>query len=273
MNTLDPDNIRQTISRALGARLEILEVFEEIESTNSYLLDQPAPPPGWFRVALADYQTAGRGRLNRTWQSPPSSGLCLSMAYTFRQMRVKLPGLTLALGIGVIDALRRLDISGIRLKWPNDIIAHGGKLGGILTEACQGARKNLTVVTGIGLNVDLPDAMHALEKATMMNKIVDLKRCTDNPPSREQLSVAVIESLFDCMVKFEADGFVPFHDEWKKVDWLSGRQIIVDGADGRCAGTADGVDDDGALIIQTDHDRRRIINGSITLQSAPGDIA
>ena len=272
MNTLDPDNIRQTISRALGARLEILEVFEEIESTNSYLLDQPAPPPGRFRVALADYQTAGRGRLNRTWQSPPSSGLCLSMAYTFRQMRVKLPGLTLALGIGVIDALRRLDISGIRLKWPNDIIAHGGKLGGILTEACQGARKNLTVVTGIGLNVDLPDAMQVLEKPTLTNKIVDLKDCTNDPPSREKLSVAVIESLFDCMVRFESDGFASFHDDWKKVDWLFGRQIIVDQTDGRCAGIADGVDDDGALIVRTDQDRRRVINGSITLRDDLDDI-
>ncbi len=273
MNTLDRDNIRRPIHGALGARLENLEVFSEIESTNSYLLDQPPPSLGQFRVALADYQTAGRGRLDRTWQSPPSSGLCMSMAYTFQQVPAELTGLTLALGIGVIEALQQFGISGVKLKWPNDIIAHGGKLGGILTESRNAAGKIVTVVTGIGLNVDLPDAMHALEKSTMMNKIVDLRQCTDNPPSREQLSVAVIESLFGCMVKFESDGFVPFHDDWKKVDWLSGRQIIVDGADGPCAGTADGVDDDGALIIQTDHDRRRIINGSITLQSDPGDTA
>ncbi len=260
MNALDPDNIRKPIAGMLGARLEILEVFAEIESTNSYLLDQPAPSPGRFRVALADYQTAGRGRLNRSWQSPPSSGLCLSIAYTFGKMRARLPGLTLALGIGVIDALERLNISGIRLKWPNDIIAHGGKLGGILTEVRKGSGTNVTVVTGIGLNVDLPDAMQVLEKPTLTNKIVDLKDCTNDPPSREKLSVAVIESLFDCMVRFESDGFAPFHDDWKKVDWLFGRQIIVDQSDGRCAGIADGVDDDGALMVRTDQDRRRVIN-------------
>ncbi len=273
MNTLDPDNIRQPISGVLGARLEILEVLSEIESTNSYLLDQPAPPPGRFRVALADYQTAGRGRLNRIWHSPPSSGLCLSMAYTFRQVPAKLPGLTLALGIGVIEALQRLGIAGIGLKWPNDIIAHGGKLGGILTEVSNGAGKNLTVVTGIGLNVDLPDAMRTLEKPTLTNKIVDLKDCTNNPPSREKLSVAVIEGLFDCMARFESNGFAPFHDDWKKYDWLFGRQIIVHEVAGRCAGIADGVDEDGALIVRTEQDRRRVINGSITLQDDPGDIA
>ena len=273
MNTLDCDKIRRPIQSVLGARLENLEVFSEIDSTNSYLLDQPAPSLGQFRVALADYQTAGRGRHDRSWQSPPSSGLCMSTAYTFRQVPADLTGLTLAFGIGVIEALRRLGIAGVRLKWPNDIIAHDGKLGGILTEIRNAAGKIVTVVTGIGLNVDLPAAMHVLERSTMMNKIVDLKQCTDNPPTREELSVAVIECLFDCVVKFESEGFAPFHDDWKKVDWLSGRQIIVEGADGRCAGTADGVDDDGALIVRTDQDLRRIINGSITLQSDRGDFA
>ncbi len=266
---LDADSIRKPISGVPGARLEILEVFSEIGSTNSYLLDQPAPPPGRFRVAVADYQTAGRGRMDRTWQSPPSSGLCLSMAYTFQQVPSKLPGLTLALGIGAIEALHRLGIAGIGLKWPNDIIAHDGKLGGILTEVRNGAADNVTVVAGIGLNVDLPAAMQALDKPPSTNKIVDLKNCTTEPPSREKLSVAVIESLFDCMVRFEADGFTPFHDEWQKYDWLFGKQVVVDKPDGRCAGIADGVDDDGALIIRADQDRRRIINGTVTLPDDP----
>lgn len=273
MNTLDPEKIRQPISDMPGARLEILEVFSEIESTNSYLLDQPAPPPGRFRVALADFQTAGRGRLDRTWQSPRSSGLCLSLAYTFQQVPAKLAGLTLALGIGVIEALHRLGIDGIGLKWPNDLIAHNGKLGGILTEARNAASDSLTVVAGIGLNVDLPAAMQALDKPSLTNKIVDLKSCTTKPPSREVLSVAVIESLFDCLVRFEADGFTPFEDEWQKFDWLFGKKVVVDQPDGRCTGVADGVDDDGALIIRTEQDRRRIINGTVTFPDDPDDSA
>jgi BirA family biotin operon repressor/biotin-[acetyl-CoA-carboxylase] ligase len=79
------------------------------------------------------------------------------------------------------------------------------------------------------------------------------------------LSVAVIESLFDCMVRFESDGFAPFQDSWERYDWLKGKQIVVDMPDGRCCGVADGVDYDGALSIRTGKNRRRIITGTISL--------
>lgn len=264
MNTLDAESIRKPITGVPGARLDILEVFSEIESTNSYLLDQPAPPPGRFRVALADHQTAGRGRRDRIWQSPPSSGLCLSMAYTFQRVPDMLPGLTLALGIGVVEALQRLGVGGISLKWPNDIMALDRKLGGILTEARNGDN-GVTVVAGIGVNVHLPDSMRTLDDTALKTGIVDLKECTANPPSREKLSVVVIESLFDCMVRFESDGFARFQDEWRKYDWLLDKQIVVDKPDGPLSGIADGVNDDGALIIRTDRDRRCIITGSVTI--------
>ena len=273
MKSLDAESIRAPIADVPGACLEILEVFSEIESTNSYLLDQPAPPPGRFRVALADSQTAGRGRMDRTWQSPPSSGLCLSMAYTFRKVPAKLPALTLSLGVGVVEALQRFGIDGISLKWPNDIIADGGKLGGILTEARHGRSNNVTVVAGVGLNVDLPDDMQALDEPPLTNRIVDLGNCTDKPPSREELSVAVIESLFECLVRFESDGFAAFRDDWQKYDWLFGRQIAVARLDEHYSGIADGVDDDGALIIRTDKGRRRVIDGTVTFPDNTGDCA
>lgn len=271
MKTLNSENIRGPISGVPGARLDIIEVFSEIESTNNYLLDQPGPPPGRFRVALADFQTAGRGRHDRTWQSPPSSGLCLSMSYTFPTGPGKLAGLTLALGIGVVEALKRLGIGGISLKWPNDLIAAGGKLGGILTEVQSGATEGVTIVVGIGLNVDLPESMKTPQKSLLSNKAVDLKLCTAAVPSRETLSVALIESLFDCMLRFEAAGFTPFQDQWRRYDWLKGREISAEISNGHVSGIADGVDTDGALVIQTNEGRRRIISASIKLAHGPDD--
>ncbi|MFQ6005747.1 MAG: biotin--[acetyl-CoA-carboxylase] ligase [Woeseia sp.] len=270
---LDAENIRAPITGMSRARLDILEVFSEIESTNSYLLDQPSPPPGRFRVAVADYQTAGRGRLDRTWQSPPSSGLCLSMAYTFRTIPEKLPSLTLALGVGIVEALARLGIDRISLKWPNDIIACGGKLGGILTEAQSDMGEGATVIAGVGLNVELPDRMRIEDGLPSTEKIMDLKGCAGSPPSREKLSVAVIESLFDCMVRFETDGFAPFQDSWGKRDWLRGKEIIVDTPTGRYSGVAEGVDHDGALIIRTGEQQRRVLTGTITLPEKPDSYA
>lgn len=269
VSVLDAENIRAPITGISRARLDELEVFSEIKSTNSYLLDQASPLPGRFRVAVADYQTAGRGRLDRTWQSPRSSGLCLSMAYTFRRIPEKLPSLTLALGVGIVDALERFGIDHIGLKWPNDIIARGGKLGGILTEAQSNTGEGATVIAGVGLNVELPDHMQIEDRLPSTEKIMDLKGCAGSPPSRERLSVAVIESLVDCMVRFESDGFAPFQDSWEKCDWLRGKDIIVDTPTGRYSGIADGVDHDGALIIRAGEERRRALTGTITLAEQP----
>jgi BirA family biotin operon repressor/biotin-[acetyl-CoA-carboxylase] ligase len=268
---LNAENIREAIAEIPASRLDMLEVFSEIESTNSYLLDQPPPPVGRFRVAVADHQTAGRGRLDRVWHSPPSSGLCLSLAYTFRKVPDKLPSLTLALGIGVAEALERFGVGGISLKWPNDIVACGGKLGGILTEVKNGAGDGVTIVTGVGLNVDLPESMYASNNSSWAGKIVDLKACTANPPSRDKLSVTVFECLFDCMLRFESDGFAPFREVWRRHDWLQGKQIIAEMPDGRCSGMADGVDDDGALIVRTSEGQRRVLSGTIKLPFGADD--
>jgi BirA family biotin operon repressor/biotin-[acetyl-CoA-carboxylase] ligase len=269
VNPLDAESIREPISAAPGARLDIIEVFSEIDSTNSYLLDQPAPPSGRFRVALADHQTAGRGRFDRSWQSPPSSGLCMSIAYTFPQIPDRLAGVTLTLGIGVVEALQRLGIDDIKLKWPNDIMALGRKLGGILTEARNDSDDRMTIVVGLGLNVDLPDSVQFSADAAFRNGIVDLKECNAHPPSRERLSIAVIESLFDCMLRFESDGLEPFQDKWRKYDWLYGKHIVVDKPDGRLSGIAMGVDGDGALVIETGGKRKRTMTGTVIVPNDP----
>ena len=134
MTNLDADAILGGLGEFASHRIEEFETFAEIESTNSYLLQQPAPSPGRVRVALTDNQTAGRGRHGRTWQSPPGSGLCLSMGYTFARQPSNLPALTLAIGLGVTEALSEVGVHGVLLKWPNDLMADDGKLGGILTE-------------------------------------------------------------------------------------------------------------------------------------------
>ena len=151
MSKLDADAIRASLGEAAGLRLEALELFPEIESTNSYLMQGAAPAAGAIRVALTDNQVAGRGRHGRTWQSPPGSGICLSMGYTFAAQPEKLPALTLAIGLGVIEALESIGIDGVALKWPNDLVADASKLGGILTEAQPLPGDAVHVVTGVGL--------------------------------------------------------------------------------------------------------------------------
>jgi BirA family transcriptional regulator, biotin operon repressor / biotin---[acetyl-CoA-carboxylase] ligase len=161
MTHFDATLIRAALSAEAGSKLDELELFGSIASTNTYLLAQPPPVPQRCRVAIANHQTSGRGRHYRRWVSPPGAGLCLSLAYTFEERPYELPSLTLAIGVGMVDVLKSLGVDGIKLKWPNDIVALGGKLGGILTEVQSRNDGGATVVTGIGLNIALPDGAEA----------------------------------------------------------------------------------------------------------------
>ena len=148
MTRLNPDVIRDSLDETVAGRLAVFEAFDEIASTNSYLMDREAPSPGQFHVALTDNQVAGRGRHGRVWQSPAGSGLALSLAYTFAAQPANLAAITLAIGVGAIEALDRVGIGGVQLKWPNDLVADDGKLGGILTETQAQPDNAIKVVTG-----------------------------------------------------------------------------------------------------------------------------
>jgi len=268
MTDLDVSVIRRAVGAGPTSKLDEVEVFSQIDSTNSYLLQHAAPKPGRFRVAIADHQTAGRGRHDRSWQSSPGSGLCLSLSYTFTEPPNNLPNLTLSLGVGAVNALSGLGISGVSLKWPNDIVALHGKLGGMLTELRSGA--SVTVVAGIGMNVNLPEELDFGTENHWAHRAVDLKSIEADPPSREVLAGAIVEHLFATFVQFDELGFDRFVDEWRKHDWLQGRVITVDMPDRQITGVAAGIDADGALLVDTAEGQTSVRSGSITMASMTG---
>jgi BirA family biotin operon repressor/biotin-[acetyl-CoA-carboxylase] ligase len=269
-NHLDDALIRKLLSAEPSAALDQLELFGSIASTNTYLLAQPPPAAGRIRVAIADHQTSGRGRHSRRWVSPPGAGLCLSLAYTFDEYPDQLPSLTLAIGTGIVAALRILDIDGISLKWPNDIVALDGKLGGILTEVQSRTSDGVTVVTGIGLNIDLPASAADMIESDWARRPVDLGRVIDPLPAREIVAAAIIEGLYGVMRKFAAMGFAAFATDWAGLDWLRGRDVIVDQPDRQITGIAAGVDADGALLIDTGKEKIRVVSGSIVMAGPRG---
>lgn len=266
MTGLDEELVRRALGEADSAGLSELEIFPEIESTNSYLIQVSGPEPGQFRVAASDNQTAGRGRHGRTWQSPPGSGLCLSMAYTFASSPENLPALTLAIGLGVIDKLGELGIDGVQLKWPNDLIAMDGKLGGILTEAQARACGAVTVVTGIGLNVDLPEQLDFGLETDWARCIVDLRTHVGEVPSMEALAACLIKGLRQTFVTYETRGFGAFADRWADYDWLHGRELTIDTPQRQVSGIGAGVAADGALLVASDSaGLQRITSGSVVM--------
>jgi BirA family biotin operon repressor/biotin-[acetyl-CoA-carboxylase] ligase len=258
----DADDILRRTGSARAA-LDTLEVFAELESTNTYLLQQARPGAGRFRAVLAGHQTAGRGRDDKIWHSPPGSGLCLSLAYTFASMPRNLPSLTLAVGVALAAALERLGAGGLALKWPNDLVVRDGKLGGILTEIHSDAESARTVVIGIGVNVDLPNSMRYAAPTSWSNRVTDLVACMEELPGRADLAAAVITGVIDGVERFVRDGFGPFREAWQEYDWLRGKRISVQQVQRRITGIADGIGEDGALLVKTESGTERVISGSI----------
>lgn len=266
MIRLDGEAIRRSLGESVTTRLAGFEEFPEIKSTNSHLMQRPAPPPGQFLVAVTDNQTMGRGRYGRTWLSPPGSGLCLSLAYTFVRQPENLPALTLAVGLGVIGALEKLGIEGVRLKWPNDLIANDGKLGGILTESQSRVPDTITVVTGVGLNIDLGEAQDLGLDNDRTRPVADLAGFVDELPSRNALAAGMIDGLCLTFMDYEADGFGKYVNKWPERDWLYGRQVTIDTPRQQVSGVGAGVADDGALLVETGSGNiRRITSGSVVL--------
>ncbi|HZD52838.1 MAG TPA: biotin--[acetyl-CoA-carboxylase] ligase [Woeseiaceae bacterium] len=262
---LSASDILRLLTDTERACLDQIEAFESIDSTNTHLLEQPAPRAGQFRAAIADYQTQGRGRYGRRWIAPPGAALCLSVAGTFGDPPGNLPSLTLAMGVSVAAALRTLGVGDVALKWPNDVVACDGKLGGILTEVSRRGPSGCTVVVGLGLNIDLPPAMIDAPEGRWASKITDLKGCVDALPSNAQLGTGLLQCMLATFTRFESDGFAAFCDAWRDYDWLKGRHVSVPQAEDTVEGRAKGIDADGALLVETTEGTRHIFTGSVTI--------
>ena len=181
--------------------------------------------------------------------------------------------LTLAIGVGVSKALSDIGANGVQLKWPNDLVLNDGKLGGILTEIQSGKGKgkgkgenqseNITVVIGIGLNLDMQGRLAGVTSG--IGRISDLRQAMTEMPARMQIAAAVIEQLVRTLLKFENDGFSSFSAQWKRLDWLAGKNTRVETPFGNMDGVASGIDDDGALLVQRGSELDRVVSGTVTL--------
>jgi BirA family biotin operon repressor/biotin-[acetyl-CoA-carboxylase] ligase len=273
MSSIDAAAIRSALNPASTATLAQLDVFAEIDSTNAWLMAQPAPDAGTHRIAIADHQTAGRGRGGKRWLSAPGSSLCLSIAHTFRDRPANLSALTLAVGVAAVRALRGTGVDDVMLKWPNDIVARDGKLGGMLAESHHRSEPGAAVVIGIGVNLELPPQVLADVDAGWAQSPVDLNSVLGRSVSRESLAAAMIDHIVEALPAFEAQGFAAFAEIWRSHDWLLGRAIAVEQSAGTLRGTACGIDSDGALLVRDAASTMRVISGSIRVAGIGGALS
>ncbi|HEY2038003.1 MAG TPA: biotin--[acetyl-CoA-carboxylase] ligase [Steroidobacteraceae bacterium] len=265
-DALDSSRITSLVAPALRAHVQGVETAWTVDSTNSVLLARQNPPFGTCDVLLAEYQTAGRGRRGRTWVAPPGGSICLSLCWSFRDVPQDLGALGLVIGVCALRALRESGLEDVRLKWPNDIVIEGNKLGGILIELRAESAGPASVVIGIGLNVALGARVLEAVRETGVSAI-DVVTAGLTQPSRNAIAAALITQMVRGLLVFEKEGLQPFAEEWRAADALRGRQIDVHTLEGVARGLARGIDLHGALVVETPQGVRRFVSGDVTVRA------
>ncbi len=259
-DTPTPAEVAPLVSSSFWVRFE---GAAETGSTNddARVLARAGAPEG--TVVLAGMQSAGRGRLGRTWASP-EGGAYLSLVLRPPLSPAQVAPLSLAIGLGVARALRGLGTEAM-LKWPNDVVLPDGKVAGILLEMSAEADSVEWVVAGIGLNVVRPeDSSHlSMDPTASPSFVADRVDVT-----RRQVAAAVLDGVAEIYERFTAAGFASLADEWNGLDSLRGQDVVVRDAQGRvlASGRAEGVDDEGRLRVISADGVVPVPSGEVTLR-------
>jgi BirA family biotin operon repressor/biotin-[acetyl-CoA-carboxylase] ligase len=231
-----------------------VRVAERCTSTNETLLGD-----GKSGVLLAaEEQSAGRGRRGRRWHSARGAGATFSVALKIHRPARELPGLSLVAGVAAVRALRALGVAQAALKWPNDLVAGGAKLGGILVETRAAARGSLAVI-GVGVNCrrDATLEPRLRRRVASLDEFIAL-------PERNLLIARIAGALVESVARFEAQGLEPLAREWEKLDAHAGQRMRVRLADGRVvSGVARGLGEDGGLRLETRGGLRAVRSGRV----------
>lgn len=216
-------------------------VFDSIASTSDYLSALEFSKT--TQVCIAREQTQGKGQYDRKWLSQKDTSIILSIRRIFSNS-TSLSGLSLVVGLALVEVLEEYGIYGVKLKWPNDVYFEGRKLAGILIEnSLQGDYQS--VIIGLGLNVDFNQNFQC--EAPW----IDLKQITSASIDKLNLSKNLINKILEYCNHFEKNGFEDFHQKWKDIDYLFGKKVEYINKKQSFSGICIGVDYQGVLLVKT----------------------
>ena len=199
-------------------------------------------------AVLAEWQSHGRGRHGRSWHSPFGASVYLSYRWRFERAPAELAGLGIALGIAAAEALVAMGAQGIGIKWPNDLVAGGRKLGGMLIELVGEAYGPCEVVAGIGVNLSLPDRI----ASSIDQPVTDLARQCPVPPSRNALAAQLLWRWRQALEHYAKEGLSASITRRPAFDVLDGREVVIHQGRRETHGRAAGIEPNGALRLWRD---------------------
>lgn len=258
---LDPESLRSALVGPGTWWREVI-VFAESPSTNSELADRARAGAPEGTLVTTDHQVAGRGRLDRPWQSPARSGLAVSVLLRPDLVPAeRWSWLPLVVGLAAAETVRKSGGLDAMLKWPNDVMIGDRKLAGILVERVETGTGPGAVV-GLGLNVSLrreelpvPHATSlVLENASTIDRSVLLRAYARN-----------LEALYRAWAAREGAPYAGVHESYVRRCVTVGQQVVVTGSDGSTArGLAEAIDGSGRLVVDVAGDRQAFSAGDIT---------
>lgn len=264
VSLLDPEAITGLLTGEARSLVSGIDVLEEAGSTSGELLRLSHAGPFHGRVCLAETQTAGRGRRGRSWVAAPYRDIMMSLGIEYPQWPAHLPTLGLVTALNVVEALDVLEITGLAVKWPNDVVHQHGKVCGVLLDVTGEAHGACRIVAGIGINVSTGSS----EGRDIDQRWTDLAAITGRSLDRNTLVAQCLNRLLPVIRDFPQAGFDPWRPAWRRLDALRGLRICIHGADGATfEGSADGVDDTGRLrVTGADGCRRVFTQGDVSVR-------
>jgi BirA family biotin operon repressor/biotin-[acetyl-CoA-carboxylase] ligase len=243
-----------------------ITVHLEIDSTNSHLMSRAATEEVDGVVCIAERQTSGRGRRGRTWLTPAGGSIALSLGRHLSVAIAEIAPLSLVVGVAVANAMERLGVSGVSLKWPNDVLLDGVKVGGILIELA-GIADPLKVVIGVGINVG-----SGAEVSARLGMPVGDVLARRHDISRNDLVAELINNIHELTAKFESEGFSAMRADWEALHAHQNRTVRIISANETVEGIARGVTAGGELVLETPSGIRHFSGGEVSLRGEHRDV-
>ena len=242
-----------------------IRVFEKTTSTNDDIEKLARDGVKEGVVVFAESQTKGRGRLGRSWVSPSKKGLWFSVLLRPNFHPQETTRLTVGAATALVRAVKSETQLVAEVKWPNDILLHGRKTAGILTELSAELDHVKHVILGIGVDVNLSSGDYPPELRKAATSLsLETKRIIQRP----ELAATLLRELDEMYARVRSGGFAAVADEWESHCSTLGKHVSIRIGSRHVRGRAESLDDDGALLVRTEHGHlERIMGGDVTMEA------
>ena len=241
-----------------------VECWDEVDSTNRVAAEWLRAGCLHGRALRARSQTAGRGRLGRSWMAPPDSGLTLSVVLAGAEWLALAPRIPLAVGVACADLLRDRYQAPVGLKWPNDLVFGSKKCGGILCEGVSHGGRFAGIVIGIGLNINADQASLGAELAGRATSLFLETGRTE--ADLDGLAAAVRDAIVAASEALSLQPPERLLARWEQLDSIRGREVWFGEGSSATSGIAEGIAQDGGLLVRTADGLRILHAGEVTTQ-------